>query len=126
MQPLADIHLNSANIQDSDAAQRHEPLYLYMFAGIGFLLLLIACLNYMNLSTAATLKRTREIGTRKTLGAQRMQLITQFITDSVVLSAIALVLALIIIQIILPAVNQFTDKGTRSHIAARSHGLPAF
>ncbi|HNG43502.1 MAG TPA: FtsX-like permease family protein, partial [Cyclobacteriaceae bacterium] len=67
-------------------------------------------LNYMNLSTAAALKRTREIGTRKTLGAQRMQLITQFITDSVVLSAIALVLALIIIQIILPAVNQFTDK----------------
>lgn len=111
LQPLADIHLNSANIQDSDAAPNGmNPFYLYMFAGIGFLLLLIACLNYMNLSTAAALKRTREIGTRKTLGAQRVQLITQFITDSVVLSAIALVLALVILQIIFPAVNQFTDK----------------
>lgn len=111
LQPLGDIHLNSASIQDSDvAANGMNPFYLYMFAGVGFLLLLIACLNYMNLSTAAALKRTREIGTRKTLGAQRLQLISQFITDSVVLSLIALMLALVILQITLPAINQFTGK----------------
>jgi putative ABC transport system permease protein len=111
LQPLGDIHLNSAGIQDSDAATNGmNPFYLYMFAGVGFLLLLIACLNYMNLSTAAALKRTREIGTRKTLGAQRLQLISQFITDSIVLSVLALVLALVILQITLPALNQFTGK----------------
>ncbi len=111
LQPLGDIHLNSAGIQDSDAATNGiNPFYLYMFAGVGFLLLLIACLNYMNLSTAAALKRTREIGTRKTLGAQRLQLISQFVTDSIVLSLIALLLALLILEISLPAINQFTDK----------------
>lgn len=111
LQLLSDIHLNSANIQDSDVpGNGMNPFYLYMFGGVGVLLLLIACLNYMNLSTAAALKRTREIGTRKTLGAQRLQLISQFITDSVVISLIALMLALIIIQIVMPMVNQFTEK----------------
>jgi putative ABC transport system permease protein len=111
LQPLSDIHLNSANLQDSDAAANGmNQFYLYMFGGVGCLLLLIACLNYMNLSTAAALKRTREIGTRKTLGAQRLQLISQFITDSVVLSLIALMLALVILQMAIPSINQFTGK----------------
>lgn len=111
LQPMADIHLNSANIQDSDLPENGMSyFYIYMFGGVGFLLLLIACLNYMNLSTAAALKRTREIGTRKTLGARRLQLVSQFIADSVVLSAIALVLALVLLQIALPAINDFTDK----------------
>lgn len=111
LQPFSEIHLNSASIQDSDVpANGMSPFYLYMFAGVGVLLLLIACLNYMNLSTAAALKRTREIGTRKTLGAQRLQLIAQFITDSVVLSLIALILALVILQMAIPSINQFTDK----------------
>lgn len=111
LQPFSDIHLNSANIQDSDvAANGMNPFYLYMFSGVGILLLLIACLNYMNLSTAAAFKRTREIGTRKTLGAQKTQLIAQFITDSIFLSVIALILALVVLQIALPFVNQFTEK----------------
>lgn len=111
LQPFADIHLNSAHIQDSDVTSNGiNNFYLYMFGGVGFLLLLIACLNYMNLSTAAALKRTCEIGTRKTLGAQRFQLIAQFITDSVVLSLIAIILALVILQMALPYINQFTEK----------------
>lgn len=110
-QPFTDVHLYSSNIQDNETAGNGmTPFYLYMFAGIAFMLLLIACLNYMNLSTAAALKRTREIGTRKTLGAQRFQLITQFVSDSVVLSVISLSLALTFLQIILPSVNQFTGK----------------
>lgn len=111
LQPFADIHLYSNNIQGSEAAANGmSPFYLYMFGAVAALLLLIACLNYMSLSTAAALKRTREIGTRKTLGAQRLQLIAQFISDSVVLSMISLTLALVILQVILPAVNQFTNK----------------
>ena len=111
LQPFNQIHLYSDGIQGNEAnANGMSPFYLYMFGAIGFLLLLIACLNYMNLSTAAAFKRTREIGTRKTLGAQRSQLIMQFISDSVLLSLISLLLALVILQTILPAVNQFTEK----------------
>ncbi|HEU5289217.1 MAG TPA: ABC transporter permease [Cyclobacteriaceae bacterium] len=114
LQPFSKIHLYSQNIQGSEGNQTSQssmnPFYLYMFGAVGFLLLLIACLNYMNLSTAAAFKRTREIGTRKTLGAQRTQLIMQFVSDSVVLSLISLALALVILQIMLPAVNQFTQK----------------
>jgi putative ABC transport system permease protein len=114
LQPFSQIHLHSHNIQGSEGNQVNangmNPFYLYMFGVVGFLLLLIACLNYMNLSTAAAFKRTREIGTRKTLGAQRSQLIMQFISDSVIMSLISLALALIIAQAILPAINQFTQK----------------
>ena len=114
LQPFNEIHLYSQNIQGSEGNQTSQssmnPFYLYMFGAVGFLLLLIACLNYMNLSTAAAFKRTREIGTRKTLGAQRTQLIMQFVSDSVVLSLISLTLALVILQTMLPAVNQFTQK----------------
>lgn len=114
LQPFNKIHLYSQNIQGSEGNQTSgnsmNPFYLYMFGAVGFLLLLIACLNYMNLSTAAAFKRTREIGTRKTLGAQRSQLIMQFVSDSVIVSLISLVLALVILQAVLPAVNQFTQK----------------
>jgi putative ABC transport system permease protein len=114
LQPFSQIHMYSQNIQGTEGNQVNgnsmNPFYLYMFGAIGFLLLLIACLNYMNLSTAAAFKRTREIGTRKTLGAQRSQLMMQFVSDSVVLSVISLILAVAIVQTVLPAVNQFTDK----------------
>lgn len=114
LQPFSQIHMYSQNIQGSEGNQVNasgmNPFYLYMFSVVGFLLLLIACLNYMNLSTAAAFKRTREIGTRKTLGAQRSQLIMQFVSDSVVLSLISLTLAVVIIETVLPAVNQFTNK----------------
>lgn len=114
LQPFSEIHLYSDNIQGAEAnvdvKTGMNPFYLYMFGAVGFLLLLIACINYMNLSTAAAFKRTREIGTRKTLGAQRSQLIMQFLSDSIILSVISLALAIVVVQAVLPAVNQFTGK----------------
>jgi putative ABC transport system permease protein len=111
LQPFGKIHMYSDNIQGNEVnANGMNPFYLYMFGAVGFLLLLIACLNYMNLSTAAAFKRTREIGTRKTLGAQRRQLIMQFVSDSLILSLVSLVIALVLAQALLPAVNQFTQK----------------
>lgn len=113
LQPFTDIHLRSEHIQgqpDQFNARGIKPFYIYMFGAVGFLLLLIACLNYMNLSTAAAIKRTREIGTRKTLGAKRGQLVFQFISDSLILSLLSFVLALVIAELVLPWVNVFTDK----------------
>jgi putative ABC transport system permease protein len=111
LQPLKDIHLYSEGIQGVDFFSANiKPFYLYMFGAVAFLILLIACLNYMNLSTAAAYKRTKEIGTRKTLGALKSQLIGQFSGEAIVLSTVSLLLAITILQVALPFVNSFLDK----------------
>lgn len=111
LQPLKDVHLFSEGIQGVDVfAATIKPFYLYMFAAVAFLILLIACLNYMNLSTAAAFKRTKEIGTRKTLGALKSQLIGQFSGEAIVLSTVSLLLAITLLQVVLPFINTFLDK----------------
>lgn len=113
LQPLHEIHTQSDNLisaADEFSSYTIKPFYLYTFGAIGILLLLTACLNYMNLATAVALKRTREIGTRKTMGAPNLQMAGQFITDSVVLSLISLFLAITIVYGLLPWVNVFTEK----------------
>jgi len=111
LQPLKDIHLKSMHLQESRADWNGmNPFYLYMFGAVALMILLIAGLNYMNLSTAAAVKRTREIGTRKTLGAQRPQLIGQFTGEAILLSGLSLLLALALVQLVLPSANSFTGK----------------
>lgn len=111
LQPLKDIHLHSANLQGSRADWNGmNPFYLYMFGAVAFMILFIAGLNYMNLSTAAAVKRTQEIGTRKTMGAQQTQLIVQFTGEAVLLSGLSLVMALAIVQLVAPLANAFTGK----------------
>ena len=109
LQPLGSIHLYSDHIQGA-GNNGIKPFYLYMFAAVAFLILLIACLNYMNLSTALAFKRTREIGTRKTLGAGKGHLILQFLGEAFLLSLLSLCLAIGLVQFILPWVNDFTNK----------------
>jgi putative ABC transport system permease protein len=112
LQPVKAIHLSPGAVQARTeiSASVTNPLYLYSFAIVGILLLMIACLNYLNLSTAAAFQRTREIGARKTLGAQLPQLVAQFAGETLILSLGALVLALVVAWLVLPVVNQFTDK----------------
>lgn len=111
LQQLKDIHLYSENIQGNEVnAGSIKPFYLYMFGAVAILILLIACLNYMNLSTAAAYKRTKEIGTRKTLGALKSQLIGQFSGEALVLSTVSLLLAISILQMTLPFINTFLGK----------------
>lgn len=111
LQPLKDIHLHSKGIIDYQVnASGFNVFYLYSFSAVGFLILLIAALNYMNLSTAAAYKRTREIGTRKTMGASKSSLILQFMGEALILSVSSLALATAILQVVLPLVNQFTGK----------------
>lgn len=84
--------------------------FVKLFGTIAILILLIACINFMNLSTARSEKRAKEVGIRKVVGAQKASLITQFIGESVLLAFLAAILALIIVAVSLPAYNRLTDK----------------
>jgi len=84
--------------------------FIKLFAVISILILLIACINFMNLSTARSERRAKEVGIRKVIGAQRRSLITQFLVESMLLSLLASVIALLIVQFSLPAYNQLIGK----------------
>jgi putative ABC transport system permease protein len=92
--------------------------FVKLFGTIAILILLIACINFMNLSTARSEKRAKEVGIRKVVGAQKVSLITQFIGESVLLSFLAAIFALIIVALGLPAYNQLTDKKLFIHFGS--------
>lgn len=107
MQPIDDLHLY-ADFKNGVAGGFIE--YVRMFSLIGVLILLIACINFINLSTARSEKRAREVGIRKAVGSQRSHLILQFLVESVVITFIAFVLSLILVQVVLPAFNTLTTS----------------
>jgi putative ABC transport system permease protein len=106
--PLADIHLHS-NLR-SEMEPNSRASYVYIFLIIGVFILLIACINFMNLATARSAMRAKEIGLRKVAGAFRGQLIGQFLSESVLMSFMAMVLSVILVYLLLPEVNDFTEK----------------
>jgi len=108
LQPILDIHLYS-KIQD-EAEEGGDISYIYIFASVAVFMLIIACINYMNLATARSVNRAREVGVRKVMGSQRRQIIAQFITESVVIALIALVVSMILIYALLPAFNNLANK----------------
>lgn len=108
VQPVADIHLHSA--LDFSMEAGGDIRYVWMFSLIGLMILLIACINYMNLSTAKSANRTKEIAVRKVLGSQRRTLIQQFLTESIALTAVAFVLAIGIAYLLLPAFSELTER----------------
>jgi putative ABC transport system permease protein len=87
-----------------------EIQFVYMFSLIGIFVLLLACINFMNLSTARSEKRAKEVGIRKAVGSLRSQLIAQFFTESLLLTCFAFILSLFIVFAVLPAFNQVADK----------------
>jgi putative ABC transport system permease protein len=99
VQPLHSIHLNSALANEWEA--NSNVLYVQLFSGIAIFLLVIACINFMNLSTAQSAQRAREVGVRKVMGAFRGQLIRQFLGEAFLVSIIALILALGIAELLL-------------------------
>ena len=110
LQALADIHFRSAHI---DAERNHaegDVAYLYIFSAIALFILLIACINYMNMATARSMRRAREVGMRKVVGAHRRQLVRQFLTESMVTALVALGLSLALMWLILPAFNSLAGK----------------
>lgn len=108
IQPVADIHLQSE--QDFSLEAGGDIRYVWAFSLIGFMILLIACINYMNLSTAKSANRTKEIAVRKVLGSQRRSLIQQFLTESIALTAVAFLLAVIATYILLPTFSELTER----------------
>ncbi|MFC1555612.1 ABC transporter permease [candidate division KSB1 bacterium] len=108
LQPLKDIHLRSHLEQELEA--NSNIFYVYMFAFIAIFILLIACVNFMNLTTARSANRAKEIGVRKTYGSPRPQLIVQFLLESVFLSFISLLIAFGIMSLMLPAFNTLTGQ----------------
>ncbi|MCP4725581.1 MAG: FtsX-like permease family protein [bacterium] len=96
VQPLNDIHFNR------DIRGRGDIRYIYIFSGVGLLILFIACFNFINLSTARSTSRARELGIRKVVGAYKRQLIKQLLGESVIFSLISLILSVLIIRLILP------------------------
>ena len=108
LQPIADIHLHS-KIQD-EAESGGDISYIYIFGAIACFMIIIACINYMNLATARSANRAKEVGVRKVMGAQKPQLITQFITESVLIALISLLVSLVAIYLLLPAFNSVANK----------------
>ncbi|WP_254412402.1 ABC transporter permease [Dyadobacter diqingensis] len=105
---LSDIHLHSH--MDSEMEANGDIQYVYLFSAIAIFILLIACINYMNLATARSAKRAKEVGMRKVVGAMRSQLINQFLSESILLVCISLMLGMLIVAFCLPFLNEFTQK----------------
>jgi putative ABC transport system permease protein len=108
LQPLLDIHLRS-HLQYELAANGNSS-YVYLFSLIAFFILLLACINFVNLATARSMKRAREVGICKVLGSRRWQLIRQFLAESFVYVALAIVVAIGLAELALPFFNQFAGK----------------
>jgi len=118
MQPVKDIHLYSK--LPYDLAINSNVTYLYILCSIAVFILVIACVNFMNLSTARSQGRAKEVGIRKVIGAMRSSLVAQFLGESLLLSAIALILALLLVQLFLPLFNDFTHRQLRVFGSSRS------
>ncbi len=108
LQPVPDIHLHSG--LPGDGGKTGSIALVYTLSSIAILVLLVACINYMNLSTAKSTRRAREIGVRKVLGSQRSTLALQFICESVILTLVAAVLVLVALELFLPKFNQLIRR----------------
>ena len=109
LQPMTDVHLHSDMSIDMD--NNGNITYVYLFSGVALLVLLMACFNFINLSTALASLRAKEVGIRKTLGADRRQLVIQFISESIILSLLAIVMTIFLLEIFsgeIQALSSFT------------------
>jgi len=107
-QPLNDVYLNPSYAHGIGLTGERKQVQL--FSLLALFILIIACINFTNLSTAASIKRAQEIGMRKVLGAERKQLISQFLTESLFISFLAMVIGLILVLAVLPAFNDISGK----------------
>lgn len=120
LRPLLDIHLYS-NV--FEVYKQGDIEALYLFGAIAFFILLLACINYMNLATARSAQRMKEVGMRKVLGADRKQLAFQFLGESIVMTLLAMGLTLLIVQSVLPFFNGFLGRSLSLAPFLQTNGL---
>src|ERR1051326_6781985 len=110
LQPFLDMHMSTELPAQNGLSNATNPMYSYILSGIALFVLLIACINFVNLTVARSAKRAREIGIRKVVGGDRRQLIIQFLGESFLLCIIAFGLAIGLVQFILPVFNDLSNK----------------
>ncbi|MFT5885705.1 MAG: putative ABC transport system permease protein [Arcticibacterium sp.] len=111
LQPMSEVHSKSTDItHDYINFQKFDRTYTYIFSIIALIILVIACINFMNLSTAKSLNRAKEVGLRKSVGAFKSQLAAQFIGESILLTLIALILAIMIVWLALPYMSDLSGR----------------
>jgi putative ABC transport system permease protein len=108
VQPITDIHLHS-NLE-GEPEETGNMSYIWIFSAVAFFMLLIACINYMNLTTARSARRAKEIGIRKVAGSTRRQLVSQFLSESLVTSFVAVLLSIGLVILLLPVFNALSGK----------------
>lgn len=109
LQPLHDIYFSSSEMEEAPF-RSGNILYIYVFSIVALFLLIIACINYMNLTTAHAANRFKEIGIRKAAGAVRKNLVWQFLTESALITAFSFLLSILLVNSALPFFNPFVDK----------------
>jgi putative ABC transport system permease protein len=115
LQRLTDIHLYSH--LDSEIEANSDITYVFVFSIIALFILLIACVNFMNLATARSASRAKEVGLRKIIGAQRPQLIRQFLSESIITAIISLMIAIGVVLAVLPTFNRFIGRNLSLNIS---------
>jgi putative ABC transport system permease protein len=110
LQPLLQIHISTDYPADNGLTDSSKPIYSYILIGIALFILVIACINFINLTIARSLKRAKEIGIRKVVGGQRHQLVTQFLSESFVLCLMAFAMAIVLVHFALPFFNTLSNK----------------
>lgn len=115
LQSLPDIHLHSSNLQ-VDLAGRSNSFYVDTLFVVAIFILLVACINFMNLSTARSARRAKEVGLRKVVGAERTQLIIQFMSESLLITCLSLLIAVVVVWLALPGFNVLIGKQLDIHL----------
>ncbi|WP_028523515.1 ABC transporter permease [Runella limosa] len=111
LQPITDIHLNPLHTGGEGGAVNYSnPMYSYIFLGIALFILLMASINFVNISIASSLKRAKEVGIRKVTGSRQGQIIIQFLGESTILCVAAFVLAFVFVLLVLPVFNELANK----------------
>ncbi|MGH7491407.1 MAG: FtsX-like permease family protein, partial [bacterium] len=108
LQHLTEVHLHSDF--DNEAGKLGTMTYLYLFAVLAIFIIVVACVNFMNLATARSQSRAREVGVRKVVGSRRAQLMTQFMSEAILLSLLALLGAVVLMEFFLPVFNALAQK----------------
>ncbi len=110
LQPFADMHMNPRLSAVNGLKHGSNPMYSYILSGIALFVLIIACINFVNLTVARSVKRAKEIGIRKVVGGERRQLIFQFLSESFLLCLLAFALAMLLVFLVLPLFNDLANK----------------